>query len=73
MARMHKTTIEVDLDALGEAEQNLGTKGFKETVNRALADVNRRAALRRAAERVRAGDYHVPDEKTWAAWRAPRV
>jgi Arc/MetJ family transcription regulator len=73
MARMHKTTIEVDLDALGEAERNLGTKGFKETVNGALADVNRRAALRRAAERVRAGDYHVPDEKTWAAWRAPRV
>jgi Arc/MetJ family transcription regulator len=72
MARMHKTTIEVDLDALGEAEKNLGTKGFKETVNGALADVNRRAALKRAAERVRLGDFHVPDEKTWAAWRAPR-
>lgn len=73
MARMHKTTIEVDLDALGDAELNLGTKGFKETVNRALDDVNRRAALKRAAERVRAGDFHVPDEKTWAAWRAPRT
>jgi Arc/MetJ family transcription regulator len=73
MARMHKTTIEVDLDALGEAEKNLGTKGFKETVNGALADVNRRAALKRAAEYVRAGRFHVPDEKTWAAWRAPRT
>ncbi len=72
MARMHKTTIEVDLDALTEAEKNLGTKGFKETVNGALADVNRRAALKRAAERIRSGDFHVPDEKTWAAWRAPR-
>ena len=73
MTRMHKTTIEVDLDALSEAEGNLGTSGFKETVNRALDEVNRRAALRRAAERVRAGDFHVPDEKTWAAGRAPRV
>ena len=69
---MHKTTIEVDLDALGEAERNLGTSGFKETVNRALDEVNRRAALRRAAERVRAGDFHVPDETAWAARRAPR-
>lgn len=73
MARMHKTTIEVDLDALDEAERNLGTSGFKETVNRALDDVNRRAALKKAAERVRAGDFHVPDEKTWAAWRTPRT
>jgi len=70
---MHKTTIEVDLDALDEAERNLNTKGFKQTVNRALEDVNRRAALKRAAERVRAGDFHVPDEKTWAAWRASRT
>ena len=73
VSRMHKTTIEVDLDALREAERNLGTTGFKETVNRALEDVNRRAALRRAAEYVRAGKMHVPDEETWAAWRAPRV
>lgn len=73
MARMHKTTIEVDLDALREAELNLGTSGFKETVNAALNEINRRAALRRAADRIRAGDFHVPDERTWAAWRAPRV
>ena len=72
MARMHKTTVELDVDALREAERNLGTRGFKETVNRALNEVNRQAALTRAAERVRAGDFHVPDEKTWAAWRAPR-
>jgi Arc/MetJ family transcription regulator len=70
---MHKTTIEVDLEALAEAERTLGTKGFKETVNAALREVNRRAALQRAAERVRAGDFHAPDEKTWAAWREPRV
>ncbi len=37
---MHKTTIEVDLDELREAESNLGTAGFKETVNGALRDVN---------------------------------
>ena len=73
MPRMHKTTIEVNLDALHEAERNLGTSGFKETVNGALAEVNRRAALKRAAERVRAGDFHAPDEATWAARRAPRA
>ena len=72
MPRMHKTTIEVDLDALHEAEGNLGTRGFKETVNSALAEVNRRAALRRAAERVRAGQFHAPDEASWARWREPR-
>lgn len=70
---MHKTTIEVDLDALGEAERNLGTKGFKETVNGALVEVNRRAALKRAADYVRAGRLHVPDEETWAKWKAPRT
>lgn len=70
---MHKTTVELDVDALREAQRNLGTSGFKDTVNAALNEVNRRAALKRAAQRVRASDYHVPDEKTWAAWRRPRA
>ena len=69
----HKTTIEIDLDALREAERELGTRGLKETVNAALRDVSRRAALARAAEYVRAGKLRVPDESTWAAWRAPRA
>jgi hypothetical protein len=68
----HKTTIEIDMDALRRAEDVLGTRGIKETVNRALAEVNRRDALTRAAEYVLAGELHLPDEATWAAWREPR-
>jgi hypothetical protein len=49
---MHRTTVEIDLDAFHAAERNLGTRGFKETLNRALEDVNRRAALDRAIRYV---------------------
>jgi len=68
----HKTTVEIDVDELRQAAERLGTHGVKETVNTALREVNRRAALREAATYVRAGTLRVPDEKTWAAWREPR-
>ena len=35
MGAMHKTTVEVDREAVAEAERNLGTRGYKETINRA--------------------------------------
>jgi hypothetical protein len=69
----HKTTVEIDMDELRQAESTLGTSGIKETVNGALAEVNRRAALKRAAALFLAGDIHVPDEETWSAWREPRT
>ena len=68
----HKTTVEIDTEALAKAEIALGTNGIKETVNRALAEVNRRDALGRAAQYVEDGQLHVPDERALAAWRAPR-
>jgi Arc/MetJ family transcription regulator len=68
----HKTTVEIDTDELARAEIALGTSGIKETVNRALAEVNRRDALGKAARYVEAGALRVPDERTLAAWRAPR-
>ena len=68
----HKTTVEIDTDALSSAEAILGTRGIKETVNRALEEVARRAALERAADYVLAGKLRLPDEETWAAWREPR-
>ncbi len=67
-----KTTVEVDERELSEAARNLGTRGIKETVNSALRDVNRRAALSRAAAYVREGRLRLPDETTWARWREPR-
>lgn len=69
----HKTTVEIDVDAFAEAERNLRTRGYKETVNRALAEVNRRAALEEAAAYIRAARYGAPDESTFAAMRAPRT
>lgn len=55
------------------AEAALGTRGIKETVNRALEEVARRAALERAAEYVLAGELRVPDEASVSAWREPRA
>ena len=60
---MHRTTVELDLDAFHAAERNLGTRGFKETLNRALEDVNRRAALDRAVR-------YVEDRESLPAWEA---
>jgi len=68
----HKTTVEIDTDELAKAEIALGTNGIKETVNRALEEVNRRDALKRAARYVFNGELHVPDEQTLAAWRESR-
>lgn len=57
---MHRTTVEIDLDEFHAAERNLGTRGYKETLNRALEDVNRRAALDRAVRYLEEGRESVP-------------
>ena len=68
----HKTTVEIDTEALAKAEIALGTNGIKDTVNGALREVNRRDALEKAARYVLAGELHVPEETTLAEWREPR-
>jgi hypothetical protein len=65
-----KTTVEIDLEELRDAAAHLGTRGIKETIDTALREVNRRAALRAAAAQVRAGTLRAPDEKTPAPWPA---
>lgn len=70
---MHKTTVEIDREAIAEAERNLGTRGYKETINRALGEVNRRAALARGAKYLREGRQHLPEPGGWAALREPRT
>jgi len=59
-----RTTLVIDLEELRRAQEVLGTKTTRETVNRALHEVNRVAALRRAAAMVRRGDLSVvePDD-----------
>jgi hypothetical protein len=70
---MHKTTVEIDLDQLREAERNLGTHGFKDTINRALAEVNRWAALKRGAQYLAEERDSVLDwDELWAL-REPRA
>jgi hypothetical protein len=68
----HKTTVEIDTEELTKAEAVLGTNGIKATVNGALKEVNRRAALEEAAGYVLAEKLRLPDEATWSAWREPR-
>lgn len=67
----HKTTVEIDTDELERAERVLGTRGIKETVNRALSEVNRRHALEEAARYVLSGKLCLPEEEALAAWREP--
>jgi hypothetical protein len=67
-----KTTVEIDVEELERARETLHTQGIKETVNAALREVNRKAALERAAAYVLAGRMHVPDEESWSGWRERR-
>lgn len=46
---IRKTTIELDFTELETAKETLGTATARETVNTALREVNRRAALAGAA------------------------
>jgi Arc/MetJ family transcription regulator len=66
-----KTTVEIDLDELQEAAAHLGTRGVKETVNTALREVNRKAALQMAAAYVRDGKLRAPDDKPPLSWQEP--
>jgi Arc/MetJ family transcription regulator len=67
-----KTTVEIDVEELEKAQETLRTHGIKETVNAALREVNRKAALKEAAAYVLSGRMRIPDEEIWAAWREPR-
>ncbi len=48
----HRTTIEIDEDRLAAAREVLGTKGIKDTVDRALEEVVRAALRRRLGRRL---------------------
>ncbi len=62
--RIHRTTIDLDRDALERAQQILGTRTIRDTVDKALREVDRVAALRRAADLILAGDpdFVTPEE-----------
>jgi Arc/MetJ family transcription regulator len=50
-----RTTIEVDDALLTEAQQALGTRGLKATVERAFREAIRRSLRERLAERIESG------------------
>jgi Arc/MetJ family transcription regulator len=63
---MQRTTLVLDVVELERAQHILGTKTTRDTVNSALREVNRQAALRHAAALVREGGLAIvePDDLT---------
>ncbi len=68
-----RTTIDLDVHELKRARDILGTKTAKETVNRALREVTRAGALRRAAALVRQADLNIVQPEDLRALRRPRL
>ncbi len=74
MAKVKRTSLNLDFDLVDQAKDALGTSGTTETVHRALEEVWRREAAKRLAEwrfdhlepdwleTLRAGDHYAPDE-----------
>jgi hypothetical protein len=63
-AATHRTTVDIDIEAYDEARRALGTRGYRDTINEALREVTRVAALRRGADLIRSGglDLVTPDD-----------
>ena len=72
MAIMHRTTIDIDVHAYEQASAALGTRGYKDTVNAALSEVARSAALAKAADYVRRGQSSTPSFAELEELRSPR-
>jgi len=53
---MRRTSLEIDEQRLNRAQRVLGTKGIKDTIDRALEEVVRADLRRRLAERVKSGE-----------------
>jgi Arc/MetJ family transcription regulator len=70
---LHRTTIDIEVEAFDRAREALGTNGFKDTVNAALRRVGREEALARAARRIREGKFRAPTLEELAELRRPRV
>lgn len=68
---MHKTTLVLDDAKLKRARKVLGTKGIRDTIDRALDEVLALEARRRLVERLRRMDgIDLDDPRIMAsAWR----
>ena len=63
---LHRTTIDIDVDAYEAARAVLGTRGYRDTIDRALREVTRTERLRRGAELIRRGGLNLvrPEDLT---------
>jgi Arc/MetJ family transcription regulator len=68
-----RTTVDLDIEELEQAKETLGTGTTRETINTALREVNRRAALARAAGLIERGDFEVVQPDELAELRRTRV
>ncbi len=72
-ANDQRTTLVLDLDQLRRAQHVLGTRTTRETVNRALREVNRQAGLRCAAALVRRGGLGIVEPEDLPELRRVRT
>ncbi len=70
MAR--RTTLQVDDALLGQAQEALGTRGLKETVDKAFREAIRRHLRQRLAERISTGEGVDRSPELLAESRPPR-
>ena len=64
--------MEIDFDALERAQTLLGTTTMRETIDKALREVDRRARLRHAADLIRRGELNIGTPEDLAELRKPR-
>jgi hypothetical protein len=75
MARVKRTSLNLDFELVDEARAELGTNGTTDTIHRALEEVVRRAAIERLLEirfdhmepdwleKLRESEHLPPDEQ----------
>lgn len=69
---MHRTTIDIEVEPYERAKATLGTKGYKDTVNEALRQVERAERLRRGAAAILADEHEVVTPEELGELRRPR-
>jgi Arc/MetJ family transcription regulator len=54
-----RTTVELDMRRIRRVQKMLGTKTMRETIDKALHEVERHEALRRGADVIRKGGLNI--------------
>jgi Arc/MetJ family transcription regulator len=54
-----RTTVELDMQRVRRVQKMLGTKTMRETIDKALHEVERHEVLRRGADAIRKGGLNI--------------